>query len=110
MIIVSNKYKQIETSGIFVNIMRPSILGNPFRITKKIDREEVIKKYKTRFFRKINLKDKNFIRELERLENIARDGTLILVCCCAPKKCHGDVIKDYLEGGGFYNGSKEILN
>ena len=35
----------------------------------------------------------NHIRALEK-----EHGTVYLECFCAPKACHGDVIKEYLDG------------
>src|SRR5262249_55914272 len=36
-------------------------------------------------------------RELRRLAGIARTGELVLVCWCAPEKCHGEVIRSEIE-------------
>lgn len=36
-------------------------------------------------------------QELNRLYNLARKGDLTLVCHCAPKRCHGEVIKAVLD-------------
>jgi len=35
--------------------------------------------------------------ELTRLLSLARSGDLVLACWCAPKPCHGDVVKAWLE-------------
>jgi predicted dehydrogenase len=35
--------------------------------------------------------------EMQRLVDLARKGDLDLVCWCAPKACHGDVIKRAIE-------------
>lgn len=36
------------------------------------------------------------IAELERLTELAREGDLVLLCWCAPKACHGDVIREII--------------
>lgn len=87
-------------------IGRPSPLGNPFthkRGTTKADfvvasREEAVREYKKWLINKIIQKDKAVIDELKRLKRIAiKKGELKLGCWCAPKACHGDVIKEILE-------------
>ena len=37
-------------------------------------------------------------QELERLADLAAAGDLVLGCWCKPHPCHGDVIKEALEG------------
>lgn len=86
-------------------IGRPSPLGNPFshkRDTKAdfivASREEAVKRYRMWLIKKIKEKDKAVIDELKRLKRIAMEkGELKLGCWCAPKACHGDVIKEILE-------------
>jgi len=40
---------------------------------------------------------KLIVEEFNRLKKMANRGDLILVCWCAPKACHADVIKNLLE-------------
>lgn len=70
---------------------RASDLANPFRIGKDGNRDRVISKYKRLFQRRLK-EESGFAGAIERL----RGKTL--VCWCAPKPCHGDVIIEYLEG------------
>lgn len=70
-------------------IGRGSIFGNPFKIGKDGDRDEVIEKYREYFYAKL-AKEKQF-REavlMLRFQDVA--------CYCAPKKCHGDIIVEFL--------------
>jgi hypothetical protein len=39
---------------------------------------------------------KSFMNELERLENLARQGEITLLCWCSPLPCHCDKIAGYL--------------
>jgi len=71
-----------RTSRNSVLIMRPSKWGNPFIIGKDGTREEVIGKHKM-----LVLNDPKFIKEIKR-ELKGKD----LVCCCTPKRCHGDIL------------------
>ena len=80
-------------------IGRGSPLGNPFRIHdygSKVERDEVVEKYRQYFEREYKNNDA-MLRELRRLYRIAANGDLILGCFCAPKRCHGEVIKEFLE-------------
>lgn len=85
-------------------IGRGSPLGNPFThmngtraLFKVKNRDEAVDKYAIYLNGKIAGNDPAIIKELERLAYIAMDGPLILRCFCAPKRCHGDVIKQVLE-------------
>ena len=76
---VLNKYVHGIPPGA-VYIGRPSKWGNPFIIGRDGTREEVIRKYIDWMFTKF---DPHEIRELRGKD---------LVCHCAPKACHGDVL------------------
>lgn len=70
-------------------IGRPSIYGNPFVIGRDGSRKEVISKFKTYFYDKLQ-KDLDFKKEVLKLKDKK------LGCFCKPLECHGDVIADYL--------------
>lgn len=77
---VLNKYHGDYSNAVW--IMRPSIWGNPFKIGLDGTREEVVEKYR------------NWLLTQPAL--VAEAKTTLrgkdLVCCCAPKLCHGDVL------------------
>lgn len=78
---VLNKYKDvIPKDSIYIG--RPSKWGNPFEIGKDGDRDEVVDKYAAYLFSN---------RELFHAAKTELKGKS-LVCFCAPKKCHGDVL------------------
>lgn len=88
MCTVVNKYKQPYD----VYIGRGSIWGNPFVMLNQSDSERT---------RVIEAFRKNFKREREK-GNITDDMLLelkgkALGCFCAPKACHGDVIKEAVD-------------
>lgn len=70
-----------------VNIGRPSIWGNPFRIPQDGERDAVIQKYRLYL-----LNQPTLLKQLPALEG------KILGCWCRPQRCHGDVL---VEVGGF---------
>lgn len=80
-----------------VYIGRPSPLGNPFVMKSEAQRTEVIAKYRALFEQYITWQTPKIMQELEYLEKLARRGDLVLGCFCAPRACHGDVIKEYLD-------------
>lgn len=87
---VVNKYHKVRYD---VYIGRGSDYGNPYVIGADGDRDEVINKYRTYFYKRIE-SEPSFRLRVESL----RGKTL--ACFCKPKACHGDVIIDYLSDGG----------
>jgi hypothetical protein len=72
----------LELTPGAVNIMRPSKWGNPYRIGRDGNREQVLALYRTFLTRRPDL------IEAAKRELRGRD----LVCCCAPRACHGDIL------------------
>ncbi|HLN24045.1 MAG TPA: DUF4326 domain-containing protein [Patescibacteria group bacterium] len=66
-------------------IMRPSPWGNPFVIGRDGDREMVLAKHKAWLWAEIRS------GHIALTDLAALDGAA-LVCCCAPKPCHGDTL------------------
>ncbi len=85
---VLNKYKDIIPKDA-INIMRPSKWGNPFKIGqiyqgRKMTRKDTIEAYKDwLIYSDVGYK---LLAQINELKN--KD----LVCCCAPKACHGDIL------------------
>ena len=81
-----------------VNIMRgKSILSNKFRIGRDGTRADVIAKYRIWLWAQMNIPGSALMDELRTLLHTARYNTLVLMCCCKPLPCHGDVVKAALE-------------
>lgn len=70
-------------------IGRPSLLGNPFSI-QEFGRDECVRLYKIHF--DYMIKHSKEFRELVGSAMSYEN----LVCWCAPEKCHGDIIRDYI--------------
>lgn len=73
--------------GQFVLIGRPSRWGNPFVIGSDGDRSEVIRKHREWFLKRLT-EEPGLVETLRSL----RDKKL--VCYCAPKPCHGDLLAE----------------
>lgn len=97
MIKVINKYKKKadDIEGFLVeNIMRGSVFGNPFIIRNNSEKERdiVVCKYHEYLRNEYAKKDKIY-QELHSLAlRVVAGENIALECCCAPKKCHGDII------------------
>jgi hypothetical protein len=83
---VVNRYRDEGVDGVYIG--RPSKWGNPFRIGPDGDREAVIAKYRAFLVSRPDLVD------AVRRELAGRN----LVCFCAPKACHGDVLLEIANG------------
>lgn len=70
-------------------VARPSIFGNPYPLRHEDERALVIGLYRTYFLSRVET-DPEFRAAVEGLRG--KD----LVCFCAPKPCHADVILEYL--------------
>jgi hypothetical protein len=97
MITIKNLRTEKPTQVWQVKVDRSSVLGNPFYMATENQRDEVCLKYETYFKKKLD-SDVRFREELRRLYRIHRDyGKLELFCWCAPKRCHAETIKKFLE-------------
>lgn len=73
-----------------IYIGRGTPFGNPYIIGQNGTRDQVIALYKIYFYQKLS-HDPAFAAQVESLRG------KILSCSCSPKKCHGDIIIEYLE-------------
>lgn len=77
-------------------IGRPTPLGNPFKIDAENSRNKVIEQYRGWLLEKLdsdNPTSRMFVTLLDELQD---NECIILICHCAPLRCHGDVIKEFL--------------
>lgn len=97
---VHNKYK-VKGNGVYIG--RPSCLGNPFSHLENTkadfkvkDREEAVDSYEVGLRKQ--LRENLEVRKemLNLYNNWQESGELNLICWCSSKRCHGDVIKDFL--------------
>lgn len=95
---ICNLRTQNPTEIYDVRVDRTSILGNPFYMKTEADRDAVCNQYQVYFDNKIKANDEAFMSELSRLLMTWEEyGQLNLFCWCAPKRCHAETIKNYLE-------------
>ena len=77
---VYNKYSAVPAGSVYIG--RGSAFGNPFVIGKDGDRDTVCDKYEEMLMGNASLVAK--VKSELRGKN--------LVCFCAPKRCHGDLL------------------
>ncbi len=78
--VVNSKTSRLP--GVYIG--RPSRWGNPYPMRTEAQRAEVISRYRAWFVKQ--LEDPKFREATLRLRGKR------LVCWCAPRACHGDVI------------------
>jgi Domain of unknown function (DUF4326) len=96
MITVGNK--KHGARGIYVG--RPSPLGNPFPLDREEERASVIRDYEEWLAEQLLDTSSPANIEIHRLAVLARKQDICLVCWCAPKACHADIIKRTIEAMG----------
>lgn len=79
-------YKTDKISKEAILIMRPSVWGNPFLISDEMTREQAVRAYKTDLIHRLNTGEIS-------VEDLASLHGKDLICCCAPKLCHGEVLE-----------------
>ena len=94
--VVNYKTYRKKKDDVVINIMqnRGSVLGNPYY---RESRDIAILKFKIWLRNHIKNETPKIINELKNIKSLSDKGTVYLECCCAPLKCHGDAIKDYIE-------------
>ena len=93
MITIKNLRNEKPQHPWDVRVDRASVLGNPYKMEKESQRDEVCDKYKEYFLQRINEEPDAFSKELDRLVELYKEhGKLNLFCWCAPKRCHAETI------------------
>lgn len=101
MKVVHKRDKQELKHRVYIG--RPSIYGNPFKMTEAVPREKAIHGHKLWLWHEIK---EGRWQHLDRLINLAEDGGVELECFCAPKPCHGDTI---IKACNWINENREKL-
>lgn len=95
-IINSKDFKPSQPFDTYID--RRSPVENPFILKDESQRDLVCNKYQEWFEHRLKLKDERFIVHLNTLVDVYKKyGKLRLFCWCAPKRCHGETIRAYVE-------------
>ena len=95
---VPDTQKYVALGYAVVRIDRQTPVGNPFYMHNEAERDTVCDQYKEYFNRKITEKtDTMFLDYLRTIYKLALQKPVALACWCAPKRCHGETIKAFIE-------------
>ena len=98
MITVANV--RTTTDGVYVGRAMPgrvgSPLGNPYKLKSGAQRAAVIAEYEIWLDTQLS-HDTPARRAFDQLVEAAQRGDRVLLCWCAPRECHGDVIRRRIE-------------
>lgn len=76
---------------------RRTVVGNPYPMRYESERDTVCDMYEE-YFKKVIVENVAFKKYIDMLvEAYKRYGKLRLFCWCAPKRCHAETIKKYIE-------------
>ena len=93
-ITIANKYKITCSTPDDFYIGRGSPLGNPYPIGPASTREQVIDRYAEWLAQQIQQENPTVLTELNRIaDRLIAGKQARLICFCAPKVCHGQVIQ-----------------
>ena len=96
--IVNLRNLQNVKDGVVIRVDRASVLGNPFYMHNETERDAVCDKYEVYFNEKVTTKtDDAFMNALRRIYKLAQTNKVYLACWCAPKRCHAETIKKFIE-------------
>lgn len=77
-------------------IDRRSVFGNPFYMNDESQRDAVCDKYAEYFPQALKMKPALNAMYADLLKRVIKGEKIQLMCHCAPKRCHGDTVKEYL--------------
>lgn len=90
-------YRPVQ-GELLIKVDRSSPVGNPFPMRGEGTRGEVCDKYEDYFRKKVTDKsDQKFMNYLRMIYKYARTNNIALGCWCAPKRCHAETIKHFIE-------------
>lgn len=79
-----------------IKVDRETPVGNPYHMRDESQRDLACDRYQEWFEIQME-QDNEFSRYINNILKIAREHNIALACWCAPKRCHAETIKKYLE-------------
>lgn len=96
--VINLKNYKLNSGEILIRVDRSSVVGNPFRMNCEAERNRVCDEYEKYFNAKVKVKGSAFRKEIIRIYSLVAKGyDVALGCWCAPKRCHADYIKKFIE-------------
>lgn len=96
--IVNMRFYKPKPDIILFPVDRRTPVGNPFHMRSESERNIVCDKYEE-WFKYLLTKEYNpiFMQYLDRIYQTSKSNNIALGCWCAPKRCHAETIKKFLE-------------
>ena len=99
MITVGKVNGASPAGSVVVRADRKSPLGNPFYMATEAMRDEVCIKFAAWMKDQLGSDKSNpFVVRLREVYKISQERDVHLTCWCAPRRCHCDTIKSFLDG------------
>lgn len=97
--VVNLRGYQPRENEVLIKVDRSTVVGNPFPMNSEKDRDEVCSKYDEYFDNIVKHPDehKEFMDYLRHIYKVAKTTNVALGCWCAPKRCHAETIKLFIE-------------
>lgn len=97
--IVNLKSYTPRKDEVLIKVDRSTVVGNPFPMRSEAQRDEVCRKYNEYFGNIVKNPDSNkeFMDYLRYIYKVSRLHNIALGCWCAPKRCHAETIKAFIE-------------
>ena len=97
-IINMRSHEELKLGVPIIRVDRTSAIGNPFKMYSESERDKVCDEYEVYFNKKVaEGTDVKFMNELRAIYKLAKQGDVYLACWCAPKRCHAETIKKFIE-------------
>lgn len=94
--IVNLRNYNLHEGEVLIKVDRSTAVGNPFFMRDESMRDEVCDKY-AQYFDKMFGRQNEFTTSIHNIVRIAKEHNVALGCWCAPKRCHAETIKKYIE-------------
>ena len=93
------KQDKVGFKSVYIGRSRhKNALCNPFAMKHESERDCVCEQFKEHFDKNVKIENNAIRNEIIKLFNMLKKGQNInLQCFCAPKRCHGHTIKDFLD-------------
>ena len=97
--IVNLRNYKATANETLIRVDRSTVVGNPFPMHAETQRNEVCDKYEAYFNNIIAHPEDNkeFMDYLRNIYRVAKQTDVALGCWCAPKRCHAETIKAFIE-------------
>lgn len=94
--IINLRNYTLKPNEVLIKVDRSTVVGNPFPMHNETQRNEVCDKYAEYFAQQMPI-NKAFHAYIGNIYRTAKKQDVALGCWCAPKRCHAETIKTFIE-------------